>query len=127
MRKPIIILGTGGSSLDLLDTLYTLNGLGTEAGYDCLGFLDDDEHKWGREYLGVRVLGPLSAAPELPENTRFVNGIGSPGNFWRKQALIAQTQLPHERFETIVHPSASVSTTARLGCGTVILQHATIT
>ena len=44
----------------------------------------------------------------------------------RKQAIIAKTQVPLDRFETIVHPTASVSRMATLGKGVVVLQHVTI-
>ena len=72
------------------------------------------------------MLGPLSSARDLPD-CLFVNGIGSPGNFWRKEAIIASTGLPVDRFATIVHPTASVSRTAQLGRGVVIFQHVTVT
>jgi sugar O-acyltransferase (sialic acid O-acetyltransferase NeuD family) len=57
----------------------------------------------------------------------FVNGIGSPQSFWRKREIIMKTGVPAERFETIIHPSASVSRFAQLGRGVVVLQHVTIT
>jgi len=46
-----------------------------------------------------------------------VNGIGSERNFWKKAAVIAKTGIPLDRFETIVHPTASVSRMATLGEG----------
>jgi sugar O-acyltransferase (sialic acid O-acetyltransferase NeuD family) len=72
------------------------------------------------------VLGPLDAAARF-RDAYFVNGIGSPGNFWKKDAIIAKTGVPLEQFESIVHPTASVSRTARLGHGVVLFQHVTIT
>ena len=51
----------------------------------------------------------------------FVNGIGSPTTFWRKPEIVRTTGLALERFETIIHPQASVSSFARLGYGCVCL------
>ena len=126
MVKKIIILGTGGNCVDILDTLLDINDARQEAIYECIGFLDDNRQNWGKKYFGVEVLGPLDSAARYPD-CRFVNGIGSPRNFWRKGEIIATTGIPLERFETVVHPSASVSRMAHLGAGVVVFQHVTIT
>ena len=124
--KNIIVLGTGGNCIDILDTLNDINRVSASPMYHCAGFLDDLEENWGRELHGVKVLGPLNSAGPYSD-CFFVNGIGSPGNFWKKETIIGKTGVPEERFETIVHPTATVSTTANLGRGTVVFQHATLT
>lgn len=126
MTKKIIILGTGGNCIDILDTLNDINEARRERVYECVGFLDDNAETHGREILGVRVLGALGSAPNYTD-CFFVNGIGSVRTFFKKREIITRTQLPRERFETIVHPTASVSRTARLGNGVVIFQHVTLT
>jgi sugar O-acyltransferase (sialic acid O-acetyltransferase NeuD family) len=122
----IVILGTGGNCIDILDTIGDLNGAAGMERYRCIGFLDDNRTRWGTEIHGVTVLGPLASAQDLRE-CAFVNGIGSSGNFWRKRQIIETTGIPPERFETIVHPSASVSRLSHLDQGTVVFQHVTIT
>lgn len=123
--KPLIILGTGGNCFDILDTVMELNARAPAPIYECIGFLDDNPDRWGLEFFGVKVLGPLEAAGRFPDAV-FVNGIGSERNFWRKDAIIARTGLPPERFETIIHPTASVSRLSTLGRGVVVLQNVTI-
>ena len=123
--KNIIILGTGGSSIDILDILNDINSLPPGPKYRCIGFLDDDQAHWGKEICGIKVLGPLHAARDFPE-ANFINGIGTPANFWKKEVIISKTWLPLERYETLVHPSASVSRMATLGFGTAVLQNVTI-
>jgi sugar O-acyltransferase (sialic acid O-acetyltransferase NeuD family) len=125
MTKKIIILGTGGNCVDILDTINEINDFKRNNPYECVGFLDDDDRKWGEELYGVKVLGPLQAARKQ-EDCFFVNGIGSTSNFWRKQQIISKAGIPLERFETIIHPTASVSRMSQLGWGTVILQNVTI-
>lgn len=117
--KKIVILGTGGNCIDILETLRALKG------YKCVGFLDDDTTRHKTSILGVPVLGSLDKAPSLG-NVRFVNGIGSPRTYLRKPEIIARAGLGADRFETLVHPSAQVSPSAKLGPGTVVLQNATI-
>jgi sugar O-acyltransferase (sialic acid O-acetyltransferase NeuD family) len=123
--KRVAILGTGGNSVDILDTINDVNLLHSAQSYECIGFLDDTKDLWGTALHGIEVLGPLRLARELAE-CYFVNGIGSPSNFWKKDTIISKTGVSLERFETIVHPSASVSRMATLGRGVVILQHVVI-
>lgn len=127
MRKPqqLIILGTAGNCIDILDTAWTLNRVASHPQFECIGFLDDDESKWGTSIHDVAVLGPLSSAPDYPDAV-FVNGIGSTSTFWKKAEIIEKTDIPDERFVSLVHPSASVSTLSTLGPGTVVFQHVTI-
>ena len=124
--KRVAILGTGGNSVDILDTLRDLNDTAGGDRYECVCFLDDNRARWGERLAGVEIRGPLGLAGEL-DGCWFVNGVGSPANFWKKPEIIGRTGVPLERFATIVHPTASVSRTARLGPGTVIFQNVTIT
>jgi sugar O-acyltransferase (sialic acid O-acetyltransferase NeuD family) len=125
-RQKLVILGTGGTARDILDTVLDLNATGAGAGFDCVGFLDDNRAVWGSSLHGVPVLGPLRSARELSDCV-FVNGIGSSGNFWRKGDIIAGTGIAIDRFATVIHPTASVSRSASIGRGVVILQHVSVT
>jgi sugar O-acyltransferase (sialic acid O-acetyltransferase NeuD family) len=125
MAKSIIILGTGGNCVDILDAILEINDHASQAVYDCIGFLDDRSELWGSKIQGVAVLGGLNTAGQYPESF-FVNGIGSTRTFWKKLDIIAGTGVAVERFETVIHPTASVSRMARLGHGVVILQQVTV-
>ena len=122
--KNIVILGTGGNSIDILDTLNEINLISPK--YNCLGFLDDNPDNLGKSYHGHSVLGTLSEAKQM-KNAFFVNGIGSPTNFWKKEAIIAKTGIPLAKFETLIHPTASVSKMSQIGRGVVIFQNVSIT
>jgi len=122
-RKKIIIFGTGGNCIDILDAILEINRVSES--YEVLGFLDDNSELWGKEVFGARVLGSLDSASEYPE-AFFVNGIGSPNNFWRKQEMIETANVPTNRFESIFHPSASVSEFATVGRGVVALKNVSI-
>lgn len=124
--KKIIILGTGGNCIDILDTINDINKVDGEIIYECAGFLDDDETKHGQTFHGVEVLGKLEIAAKF-EDCFFINGIGSPENFWKKSEIISKTKIPNERFVSIIHPTASVSDMSAIGNGTVVFQNVTIT
>jgi sugar O-acyltransferase (sialic acid O-acetyltransferase NeuD family) len=123
--KDLIILGTGGNCVDILDAVLALNESAPSPVYRLRGFLDDDKKISGQTVEGYPVLGQLSQATQYPD-CFFVNGIGSFRNYWRKPLIIGSTNLPLDRFATVIHPTASVSRFASLGHGTVVLQHASI-
>jgi sugar O-acyltransferase (sialic acid O-acetyltransferase NeuD family) len=123
--QDLIILGTGGNCLDIVDAVQAINEAATSPRYRVLGFLDDNPASHGTNLGGLPVLGPLKSAASHA-GCQFVNGIGSTTNFWKKPAIIGQTGLPLDRFETILDPSARVSRYAEIGRGTVLLQNVTV-
>lgn len=125
MPKSIIILGTGGNCVDILDAILEINDQAPHPAYTCLGFLDDRADLWGTLIQGLPVLGGLNTASTYFD-CLFVNGIGSTKTYSKKLEIIARTGLPLDRFETIIHPTASVSRMTSLGFGVVILQNVTV-
>mgnify|MGYP003965442587 FL=1 len=125
MRK-VIILGASGGCVDILDTILDINFSASEPEFDVVGFLDDREELWGSRILGAKVLGPFAAISNY-DDCEVVTGIGSPYNYWRREAIIGAYNIPPERFACVVHPSASISTSASIGLGTVIHQNVVIT
>ena len=121
--KKIIIFGTGGNCIDILDAIIEINRHSET--YEVLGFLDDNSELWGKDIFGATVLGSLNSAGDYDE-AFFVNGIGSPNNFWKKKEIIDTANIPIERFESIYHPSASVSNFATVGRGVVLLKNVSI-
>jgi sugar O-acyltransferase (sialic acid O-acetyltransferase NeuD family) len=107
----------------VVDILDSENAQGRK--YQCLGVLDDDEQRWGKDFAGLRVLGPLRLAAEFPE-ARFVHAIGSPRNFRNRLAIAEHLGLPPERFQTLVHPTAVVSPRCRLGHGVIVSSHVSL-
>lgn len=123
--QDLIILGTGGNCLDIVDAVRDAGRHADSAQFRVAGFLDDNPAVLGTEVCGIPVLGPLKIACEL-KDCQFVNGIGSPTSFWKKPDIIASTGLALDRFATIIHPTASVSHLANIGPGTVLLQNVTV-
>lgn len=116
MANSLIILGTGGSALDVADVVDSLNTDG-EA-WETVGFLDDVKLV-GSQHMGLPILGPLSDASQYID-CLFINTIGSDLNFRSRATIIASCGLEKQRFSTLVHPKASVSPRARLGVGVCV-------
>ncbi len=125
MTRKMIILGAVGNCIDILDTINDINRIASRPLYHCMGFLDDDETRWGKSVCGVPILGGLDSASRY-DDAFFINGIGSPDSYQLKASIISKTRVPTERFETIFHPSAVVSSMAELGRGVVVFQNVTI-
>jgi sugar O-acyltransferase (sialic acid O-acetyltransferase NeuD family) len=121
--KKIIILGTAGNSVDILDAINEINLISKK--YQCIGFLDDDIAKKGNSIFGVEVLGSISEAI-IFSDVYFINGIGNSRNFVGKQEIVKRSCVDTDRFETIIHPSSSVSSFSKIGKGSVIFQNVTV-
>jgi sugar O-acyltransferase (sialic acid O-acetyltransferase NeuD family) len=121
--KDIIILGTGGNAIDIAEAVEANRRNG--ANYRILGFLDDNPSQWGTKVANWPVLGALASARQYP-TAEFVNGIGSPTNFWKKPSILARTGLAPEKYTNVIHPTAWVSPSARLGRGVALLAHVSI-
>ncbi|GJD50833.1 Putative acetyltransferase EpsM [Methylobacterium crusticola] len=119
MQRPLIILGTGGNALDILDLVESRAGA-----WRAVGFLDDAKPP-GTRIAGLPVLGAIAGAQDFPGHA-FVNAIGSEASHRDRLGIVARTGLPDERFATLVHAGASVSSRAVLGAGTCVHHGATI-
>ena len=122
--RKLVIVGTGGTSVDIFDAVLAQRAAG-DASFEPFCFLDDNPSRIGQALHGLPVKGPLELAREMADCV-FINGIGSPGNFWRRDEFVRRLGVAPDRFATIVHPTASVSSMADVGPGTAILQHVTI-
>ena len=123
--RDLVILGTGGTCIDVLDIVDEINAV--DAQWRVVGFLDDAPERHGTQVAGLEVLGPLEHARDLPVGTMVANPLGSPTRPLLKRKIFDRIGLPHERYATLMHPTASVSTRSTLGAGTILFQHVSIT
>lgn len=123
--QDLVIIGTSGTSVDILDAVLESNAAGHRAALRPICFLDDDPARSGQLLHGVEIRGPLQIAASM-SGCLFISGIGSPASYRRKPVLMARLGIADDRFATVVHPTASVSRMATLGPGTAILQHVTV-
>lgn len=121
----LVILGTAGNSLEILDAVIAGHRAALGPQYRPVGFLDDNPQSWGASVHGVPVLGGLAKARQIA-GASFINGIGSTASYRRKPAILDGLGLSDDRFATVTHPSAVVSTFARIGAGTALLQNVVI-
>lgn len=121
--KKIIILGCGGNSRDIVELIAGINAI--KRSYEITGYLDDNKLLHGKEIMNIAVIGDISTAPQYVDCT-FVNGIYSLYNFQENQKVVKTSGLSDERYETLIHPEAQISSTATVGKGSVIFQNTVI-
>ncbi len=121
-RVDCIILGGGGHAAVVIDALKA------SSPDSRLGILDPDETKWGKEVLGVPVLGGDERLPEWIEKgaKRFVVGLGGTGDNRPRKRLFEMGFAYGIRPVTVIHPSAVCSGWAEVGPGCVILPGAVV-
>ena len=120
MSKPLIIFPFGGSAREALISIFAVNQI--QKTWDVLGFIDDNQSKWGKQCYGIPVLGGKEILKKKPE--AFVLAVpADPGSYLKKKQIISQLNVDPGRFATIIHPSVVVSPDAAIGYNTVIMSH----
>jgi sugar O-acyltransferase (sialic acid O-acetyltransferase NeuD family) len=111
--KPIIILGSGGHAKVCLEILKILD-------YEIIGVAGPDLS--GKTFLGAPVIGSDEDVLSYSANeVRLVNGVGSIGNPTIRRNLFNSYKKQGYYFQTIIHPSAIISSDVHLGEGAQIM------
>lgn len=87
--------------------------------FEVIGILDDNKDTHGTIVDGIEVLGALELSHKF-ENVKFVNCIGSHKTRITKYKIINRINLPNHLFETLIHPSAKVYSSAKVEQGCII-------
>lgn len=114
----ITIIGQGGHSKVIRDLILN------HEGYQLVGYLDDKYSELKR--LDDLYYGPILAAYELISKHNDMKFIIAIGNNSIRQSIVSQLSLKDSNYITLIHKSASVSPTAVIGTGTVVLANAVI-
>jgi acetyltransferase EpsM len=114
----VIVIGHGGHSKVVSDIIRTTNGL------QIIGYLDN-------KYESIQVLnnlffGPISAATQLKEEYKNVKFVMAIGDNKARKLVVEELGISIKNFLTLVHPSASISPSAKIGYGTVVMPQVVI-
>ncbi|NRA65139.1 MAG: NeuD/PglB/VioB family sugar acetyltransferase [Pseudobacteriovorax sp.] len=122
--KDIAVIGAGGNSVDILETILDINHSMGKTVFRPIGFFDDNPALHGKEFSGFPVLGKLVDLKGYDGDLVFA--IGSPNNHMRRHSIFESLEISKKRFPSIVHPSSYASRSAKLGDGVVVLQQVCI-
>src|SRR4051812_25828225 len=122
--RDLLLIGAGGFSRETAEAVHAVNAV--RPTWNLLGFLDDDPGKHGTLIGGTPVLGPIDAVHEHPDAAVLVC-TGRPDNYVSRKLIAERLALGEERYATVIHPSATLGGTCRVGAGSVLLAHADLT
>jgi sugar O-acyltransferase (sialic acid O-acetyltransferase NeuD family) len=120
----LLIVGSGGFGRETAEAVRDLITAGTP--WRLLGFIDDDPARDGVVIDGTPVVGGRDELKQLPD-ARVVVCTGRPDNYVSRPRIVRELDLPAERYATIVHPSAVVSSSSSIGPGSVLLANVVLT
>lgn len=110
--KELVVVGASGHAKVVIATAIS-------AGWTIGAIVDDDEARWGGQLLGHAISGPVAPALARSDATCVI----AIGNNAVRHRLAASAKC---RFATLLHASAVVHETVRLGPGSVVFAGAVI-
>lgn len=122
-KKPyLLIFGAGGHAKSIMDMVMQLDN------YVIAGILDDDVLLSGKEVLGIPVLGTRALLPALIEQgvTQAANGVGGILDINIRIKVFESLEQAGFSFPSIVHPRATVETSAEIDQGVQVFANAYI-
>lgn len=126
--RELLLVGAGGLAREVADTVRAINGL--RPTWELLGFVDDDPCTHGTVIAGLPVLGALDAVHDHPAAQVVLCAARAEPDAARhpiRRVLAERLGLDDGRYATVIHPSATIGSTCRIGGGTVLLAHVDLT
>lgn len=117
----LVIIGGGTGAREVAGIIADINA--SRMTYNVLGVLDDAAEL--KTVFGMNVLGAIDIAEDL-QGVKFVFAIGSIATQLNRNDILERTGLDEDRFETLVHPSAIIDNSAKIGRGCIIHPRVTI-
>ena len=111
--KKIVIYGAGGFAKEIIWLIEEINNISKE--WELLGIIDDNLDNFGREINNYKVLGRKDCLTTLSNDIFVIIAIGD-GNIRKK----IYEEFPNKKYATLVHPSVKMSSTNKIGKGSII-------
>ncbi len=122
--QELLIVGAGGFARETAQAVAAVNAV--RPTWRLLGFLDDDPLLHGRRFGGLPVIGGTDLVESLTDAQVLVC-VGNPRNYFARARIVDRLALPADRYATIVHPGAEVSSDSIVAPGCVLLAQAVLT
>jgi sugar O-acyltransferase (sialic acid O-acetyltransferase NeuD family) len=122
--RDLLLIGAGGFARETAEAVRAVNA--AQPTWELLGFLDDDPLRRGTLVDGLPVLAGIDAVHDHPE-AQVVICTGRPTNYVSRPLIAERLGLDDARYATVIHPTATMGTTCRVGAGSVLLAHVDLT
>lgn len=119
--KKVIIVGAGGHAAELVDYIAFMNH-GSEQEWEVLGLIDDSASNYDAYDYNFPYLGSIKDHI-VGNDATYIMGIA---NMKYRRNIIEALVDKGAEFTTIVHPTALISPSAKIGIGCVISHNVSI-
>lgn len=118
---PVVVIGAGGHAAVVIDLLVASRR------WQPIALIDADPSRRGTSVLGIPVVGGDDQLPGLLSRARHaIVGVGSTGDADVRRAIYQRTTAAGYVMATGVHPDATVSHSAELADGVVVMARAAV-
>jgi sugar O-acyltransferase (sialic acid O-acetyltransferase NeuD family) len=121
--EDLLIFPFGGNAREGLISILAINKMSPT--WNVLGFLDDNEDMWGKDYCGVKIVGGRRVITDNPLS-KILAVPGNPNNYLERDKIISTLNIKDEKFVSIIDPSATVAPNASIGKNTLIMANVVI-
>lgn len=115
--KRLLIFPYNGNALEAIDCMTD--------DYEIVGFIDDDKKKHGVQENGYEVF-PRDILVKYPD-AQVLAVPGSPDTYLHRKDIIGGLNISPDRFATIIHPKANISSLAKIGYNILIMAGTVVT
>jgi acetyltransferase EpsM len=114
----IVVIGHGGHSKVIVDMILSTGE------NDIVGFLDDKYDEEG--LIAGTFYGPVTSFKGLVAKFPEIKFVIAIGDNKIRQSIVHKLNLSYENYVTVIHKSAIISPTAKIGHGVVIMPNSVI-
>jgi sugar O-acyltransferase (sialic acid O-acetyltransferase NeuD family) len=116
--KKLVILGAGNAFWEISELIKDINKIKPQ--FKIIAVLDDNVELINKKLDQFEVKGSIDKAKEFPADVQFIFAIGSYKTRLIRKTILDRLKLPENRFETLIHPSAKVFSTAKISSGCIV-------
>ena len=120
--KKIVIICVGDFAKEVAWLIEDINA--NNPVYELLGFLDDDEKNIGKNINGYKCIGKIDLLLKLAKEETVYATIATQRSSYRKK--IVEENPDFCNWETLIHPSANISNSVKLGFGCIVCANCNI-
>jgi sugar O-acyltransferase (sialic acid O-acetyltransferase NeuD family) len=117
MQK-LVIIGGSNAYWEIDELIKDINSI--KPTYEIVGIYDDNSAIIGKSFNGIVVDGPIEKVKKYDNDVKFIFAIGSFRTRIIRSEILKKLDIPNSRFETLIHPSAKIFSTAKVGDGCII-------
>ena len=114
---PLLFIGGSTGFLEIAELVRRINA--HSAKYEIIGIVDDNISLLKSKVGGVEIIGTLDRIHDFPE-AQLVFAIGSHKTRFSRLDLLKRVNLPDDRFESLIDPTALVYPDVKIGKGSII-------